>query len=432
MNYAEALEYIHGTKKYSTKPGLLRIENLLREMGDPHKKMKYVHIAGTNGKGSSTAMMGSVLIQAGYKTGLFISPYLERFNERMQINNNPISDDDLVKFTMKTKNHIADMLDKGMLHPTEFELLTAMAFDYWAANGCDFVSLEVGMGGRLDATNVIDAPEVAMIVSISFDHTHYLGNTISEIAWEKCGIVKPGTEVVCYADQPQEALDKIREICIERGAPLIVPNKEEVKIIETGLFGSRISYKGIETTVPLMGAHQVYNAIGVIEAARALARRGYNITDEIIAKGIAETKWVGRLEPICSSPYCIIDAAHNPDSVRSLAQTIDTLFKDRKIVAVMGMLADKNYALCIPEIARRCEIFVAAQPDSPRALDVNETARLAAEHCSNVFAQSSIQEAVDKAFELAGEDGMVLICGSLYLIGEAKTYIRSLKSKAVG
>ena len=178
MNYAEALEYIHGTKKYTTKPGLLRIENLLREMGDPQKKMKYVHIAGTNGKGSSTAMMASILMKAGFKTGMFISPYLERFNERMQINNVPISDDDLCIFTEKTKNHIQSMLDKGMLHPTEFELLTAMAFDYWAANGCDFVSLEVGMGGRLDATNIIDAPEVAMILSISFDHTHYLGNTL--------------------------------------------------------------------------------------------------------------------------------------------------------------------------------------------------------------------------------------------------------------
>ncbi|NLM62458.1 MAG: bifunctional folylpolyglutamate synthase/dihydrofolate synthase [Clostridiales bacterium] len=432
LNYAEALEYIHGTKKFSTKPGLLRIENLLHEMGDPHKKMKYVHIAGTNGKGSSTAMMGSILIQAGYKTGMFISPYLERFNERMQINNVPISDDELVKFTMKTKNHIQDMLDKGMLHPTEFELLTAMAFDYWAANDCDFVSLEVGMGGRLDATNVIDAPEVAMILSISFDHTRYLGNTLSEIAWEKCGIIKPGSDVVTYANQPKEALDKIREVCQERGVPLIIPDKNEVKVIESGLFGSRFTYKGIETTVPLMGEHQVYNAIGVIEAARALARRGYNITDEIIARGIAETKWVGRLEPVFDSPYCVIDAAHNPDSVNSLAKAIDTLFKDRKIVAVMGMLADKDYDVCIPEIASRAEAFVAARPDSPRALDAEETAIIAAKHCSNVFVRSSIREAVDKAFELAGKDCMVLICGSLYLIGEAKTYIRTLKTGAVG
>lgn len=432
MNYAEALEYIHGTKKFTTKPGLLRIENLLREMGDPHKGMKYVHVAGTNGKGSTTAMMGSVLMAAGYKTGMFISPYLERFNERMQINNTPISDDELVKFTLKTKNHIQHMLEKGMLHPTEFELITAMAFDYWAANECEFVSLEVGMGGRLDATNVIDAPEVAMILSISFDHTRYLGNTLSEIAWEKCGIIKPGSDVVCYANQPHQALDKIREVCGERGVPLIIPDKNEVNVIESGLFGSRISYKGIETTVPLMGEHQVYNAIGVIEASRALGRRGFNITDDIIARGIAETKWVGRLEPVFDSPYCVLDAAHNPDSVQSLTKAIDTLFKDRKIVAVMGMLADKDYAVCIPEIAKRADAFVAVRPDSPRALGEEETARIAAEYCFDVSVQHSIIDAVDKAFELAGKDRMVLICGSLYLIGEAKTYIRTLKQKAMG
>jgi len=424
LNYAEALEYIHGTKKYTTKPGLLRIENLLREMGDPQKKMKYVHIAGTNGKGSSTAMMASILMKAGFKTGMFISPYLERFNERMQINNVPISDDDLCIFTEKTKNHIQSMLDKGMLHPTEFELLTAMAFDYWAANGCDFVSLEVGMGGRLDATNIIDAPEVAMILSISFDHTHYLGNTLEEIAWEKCGIIKPGCDVVCYADQPREALETIERVCRERGVRLTVPDKKDVKIIESGIYGSRFSYRGIETTVPLMGLHQVYNAIGVIEAARALARRGYNITDDMISAGIAETKWVGRLEPVCRKPYCVIDAAHNPDAVRVLTNTVDQLFAGRRIVTVMGILADKDYMKCIPEVAKRSSVFIATTPDSPRALSAAETSNIASQYCNETYTEPSIEEAVDKAFELAGDDGMVLICGSLYVIGKAKTYIR--------
>ncbi|MGI6038618.1 MAG: bifunctional folylpolyglutamate synthase/dihydrofolate synthase [Eubacteriales bacterium] len=427
LNYTEALQYIHGTKKFSTKPGLLRIENLLNEMGNPHKSMKYVHVAGTNGKGSATSMMGSVLITAGYKTGLFISPYLERFNERMQINNTPISDDDLVRFTQKTKNHIQDMLDKGMLHPTEFELLTAMAFDYWAHNKCDFVSLEVGMGGRLDATNVIDPPEVAMIMSISFDHTRYLGDSLSQIAWEKCGIVKPGSDVVCYIHQNNEALEKIRDICEERNANFILPSEDELRVIDTGLFGSRFSYNGIETTVPLMGIHQVYNAISVIEAGRALAARGYNVTDEIIAKGIAQTQWVGRLEQVFESPYCVIDAAHNEDSVRALTTAVDKLFENREIITVMGMLADKDYEYCIPEVARRSSKFVATTPDSPRALDAKSAAEIAEKYCDDVVTEPSIEKAVDKAFEMAGENGMVLICGSLYLIGEAKTYIRGLK-----
>jgi dihydrofolate synthase/folylpolyglutamate synthase len=347
----------------------------------------------------------------------------------MQIDNIPISDKDVAKFTGKTKKHIDVMMEKGMLHPTEFELLTAMAFDYWAANGCDFVSLEVGMGGRLDATNVIDPPEVAMILSISFDHMHYLGNTLEEIAWEKCGIVKPGSDVVCYADQPQEAQETIERICRERGVNLIVPYKEDAKILDAGLFGSKFSYQGIETTVPLMGLHQVYNAIGVIEAARALAKRGFNITDEIIKTGIADTKWVGRLEPISQKPYCVIDAAHNPDAVRVLTNTVDNLFAGRRIVTVMGILADKDYAYCIPEVAKRSAVFIATTPDSPRALSAEETVKFASGHCNEIYTEQSIQSAVDKAFELAGDDAMVLICGSLYVIGEAKTYIREHKNK---
>jgi dihydrofolate synthase/folylpolyglutamate synthase len=424
LTYKEALEYIHGTKKYSTKPGLLRIENLLREMGDPHRKMKYVHIAGTNGKGSSTAMMASVLMRAGYRTGLFISPYLERFNERMQINNIPISDDDLCYFTAMTRDHIRAMVEKGMLHPTEFELVTAMAFDYWAANGCDFVSLEVGMGGRLDATNVIDPPEVAMILSISFDHTHYLGNTLSEIAREKCGIIKTGSDAVSYVYQHPEAQETIERICRERGVPLTIPSGEEIEIIDSGLYGSRFRYKGIETTVPLMGLHQVYNAVGVIEAARLLAKRGYRINDETIAEGIARTKWVGRLENVSEKPYCVIDAAHNPDAVRVLTSSMDRLFKGRRIVTVMGMLSDKDYEICIPEIAKRSSVFIAAKPDSPRALPAEETYRIALQYCDEAYVENAIEDAVDKAFSIAGDDGMVLICGSLYLIGEAKTYIR--------
>lgn len=427
MNYEEALNYIHSTKKFSTKPGLLRVENLLAEMGNPHKKMRYVHIAGTNGKGSSTAMVASVLQRAGYRTGTFVSPYLERFNERMQVDGIPITDDELAALTEKTKNHITNIVRKGIPHPTEFELLTAMAFYYWAEKGCDFVSLEVGMGGRLDATNVIDPPEVAMIMSISFDHTHYLGNTLEEIAWEKCGIIKPGSDVICYIDQEAEAYETIASITSERGANLITPYKKDIEILMEDTNGSTIKYKGLEATIPLVGLHQIYNAVSVIEACLALKERGFNITDTIIAEGLSSTKWVGRLEKISDSPLCIIDAAHNPGAVTALALSIDRLYSDKHLITVFGILADKNYEFCIPEVAKRSAIFIGTTPDSGRALEADETAKIASKYCSEVYVEPSISHAVDKAFELAGEGDMVLICGSLYVIGAAKTYIREHK-----
>ena len=425
MNYEQALDYIHGIKRFSTKPGLQRILNLLHDMGDPQRSMNYVHVAGTNGKGSTVAMCASVMRHAGYRTGEFISPFLERFNERMQINGEPIPDDKLVELTEYTKKLADGMLERGLAHPTEFEIVTAMAFKYWEQSGCDLVSLEVGMGGRLDATNVIDPPAAAIIATIAYDHCHYLGDTLTEIAYEKCGIVKPGSPVICYAEQPEEARIVIERICRERGAEFIIPDMSALEILDSGLYGTHFRYSGLETTVPLMGRHQVINALSVIEAMRAMARRGYHITDEDIALGIRNTEWVGRLEQIHSDPDCIIDAAHNPEAVRALSAAIDTLLSGRKIITVMGMLADKDYEFCIPEIAKRSSMVITTTPTSGRALPASESAEVARASCATVEAVDDICEAVDRAFELAKKGGeTVLICGSLYVIGVAKTYIR--------
>lgn len=429
MNYEQALEYIHGIKRYATKPGLERIQNLLRDMGDPQKKTSFVHVAGTNGKGSTIAMCASVMSHAGYRTGSFISPFLERFNERIQVEGQPIADDDLVELTKYTKEIADSMLERGLAHPTEFELVTAMAFKHWANTGCDTVALEVGMGGRLDATNVIDAPAVAIIATIALDHTHYLGDTLTEIAYEKCGIIKPGCPVVCYAEQSDEAKTVIERICRMRGCEFIQPDASAVEIIESGAFGTRFRYKGIETTVPLMGRHQVINSLSVIEAMRALGRSGYHITDEDIAKGIAETQWVGRLEPVHDDPYCVIDAAHNPEAVRVLAQAADSLFADKKIITVMGMLADKDYEFCIPEIAKRSYRVITTTPTSGRALPAEESAAVARQWCDNVECIDDICDAVDHAFATAKEGEMILVCGSLYVIGIAKTHIREKYGK---
>ena len=243
MNYDQALEYIHSIKRFSTKPGLQRIQNLLEEMGNPQRSMNYVHVAGTNGKGSTVAMCASVMRQAGYRTGEFISPFLERFNERMQVDGEPIPDERLVELTEYTKRLADGMLSRGLAHPTEFELVTAMAFKYWQESGCDLVSLEVGMGGRLDATNVIAPPAAAIIATIAYDHCHYLGDTLTEIAYEKCGIIKPGCPVICYAEQPEEARVVIERVCRERGAQFISPDSSELEILDSGMYGTRFRYR---------------------------------------------------------------------------------------------------------------------------------------------------------------------------------------------
>ncbi len=426
MNYTEALEYIHSTKKFSTKPGLRRIENLLHEFGDPHKKMRYIHVAGTNGKGSSTAMCTSVLEAAGYKTGSFISPFLERFNERMQINCEPISDERLVELVESTRAAVERMVARGLAHPTEFELVTAMAFKFWADEGCDFVALEVGMGGRLDATNVVDSPAAAIIGPIAFDHVHYLGESLTEIAYEKCGVIKPGSRVICYTEQPEEAAKVIRAVCAQRGAEFIRPHISKVELLAESIEGSRFVYDGLELSIPLMGRHQIRNAIGVVEAMRALRTIGVEISDETIARGLADTKWVGRLEILRREPLTIIDAAHNPNAVEALSGAIDRFLSDRKIIAVMGILADKDYAYCIPEIARRADVFVACTPTSGRALDAEDCAAVAREHCKNVEVEPDICAAVDRALALASPNDTALVCGSLYVIGVAKTHINSL------
>ncbi len=427
MTYDEAIAYIHSIKQFNTKPGLRRIENLLAELGNPEKKMRYIHIAGTNGKGSATAMCASVLKTAGYKVGSFISPFLERFNERMQVDGVPIPDDRLVTLTLRVKAAADRMMARGLQHPTEFELVTAMAFDYWASEGCDFVALEVGMGGRLDATNVIAPPDAAIIAHLDLDHCHYLGYTLTEIAYEKCGVIKRGSPVICYAQQEDEAVKVIKDVCDKRGATFIQPDAGKLQILDESIEGSKFVYDGMTVELPLMGRHQIMNALGVIEAMRALRLKGVAMDDGTIARGIKNTQWVGRMEIVRRDPMVIIDAAHNPDAVRVLTQSVDKLLKGRRLVAVMGILADKDYAYCIPEIAKRADAFVACTPTSPRALDAADCADVARAHCPHVEAMSDIAAAVDRGLELTGKDDVMLICGSLYVIGSAKAHLRSTR-----
>ena len=423
MNYEEALQYIYGLKKYQAKPRLDKIRNMLEIMGNPQNDLHYVHVGGTNGKGGTVAMCRSVMRQAGYTTGGFVSPYLQRFNERIQVNGEPIPDEDLTVLAEYIKGIGEEMLSSGLEHPTRFETITAMAFKYWHDRGCDLVGLEVGLGGKKDATNIIPAPEAVILTAVARDHTHILGNTLAEITQEKCGIIKPGSAVICYPEQAEEVFEVVREVSESTGNSLIIPAPDEAAILSSDRFGTVFQYRGIETKVPMMGRHQVLNALCVIEAMRALREKGWKISDEDIAEGIRNVEWPGRMERVSREPECILDGAHNPRAVRTLARTIDEMYPGRRIISVMGIMKDKDYHSCIPEIAGRSAAMIAVKPAAVRGLPAEICAQTAKPFCTDTRTAADIPEAVDMAFSAAGKDDLILITGSLYVVGGARTYI---------
>ncbi|MBQ7953285.1 MAG: bifunctional folylpolyglutamate synthase/dihydrofolate synthase, partial [Clostridia bacterium] len=302
MNYEESLNYIHSRNKFGIKLGLDATANLLDKIGNPHHKLKFVHIAGTNGKGSTTSYIHDILMAKGYKVGKFISPYVHSFTERIQVNNCEISKSDLAECTTVVR----DAIEKHGLTPTEFEVVTAIGLLYFERQSCDYVALEVGMGGRFDATNVIPAPLVSVITSISIDHTEYLGNTIADIAFEKCGIIKTGSKTVAYADNPEDANKVITKTACEKNVPLIITDKKNIKILRQGIDGTDFEYKNEAYHINMLGTHQVYNAVNAIEAVKLLG-----VDEEFIKKGLEITKFRGRLEIISKDPVIIEDGAHN-------------------------------------------------------------------------------------------------------------------------
>jgi dihydrofolate synthase/folylpolyglutamate synthase len=421
FSYEEALQYIHGAEKLGIKPGLKRVEAVLGQLGNPERELRFAHIAGTNGKGSTTATIASIMQAAGYKTGLFISPYLERFEERMQIDGELITPDELA-FCV---SEVRDAAERAGVIPSEFEIVTATAMLYYKRAGCDIVSLEVGLGGRFDATNVIPCPDVAVITSISLDHTKILGDTVEKIAFEKCGIIKQDGRVVLYPEQPGGVTEVVRKRAAEEGARLIIPYAAGILPGAETLDGSDFHYRGLALHTPLIGEHQLLNVSTAVEAAFVLRARGFDLPDEAIVKGVRETKFPGRFEVMRRDPVVVLDGGHNPDGVRVLRKAALQHLRTRpgRLILVMGMLADKDYKQAIPMMAAIADVFIAAPPASPRALATAEIAKTA-EICPDVREAQSIPQAVDMALSEAKPADSVLICGSLYLIGEARTYIR--------
>ncbi len=411
MNYNEALEYIHGISWTFCKPGLERTRELCDKLGNPEKKLKFVHVAGTNGKGSFCSMLDSVLREAGYRTGLYTSPYIKEFNERMRVGGENISNEKLAEITTRVRPIADSMADK----PTEFELITAIAFLYFLDSGCDIVILEAGMGGRLDSTNIIPPPYLSVITGIALDHTAFLGDTVEKIAYEKAGIIKNGSPSLFGGDDI-EAEIVIKAVADERKSNFTKSDYTKMKINSASLSGCNFDYKtrhGLELS--LLGLYQPKNASSVIEAIDILIGQGFKISEENIRRGLLLAKWPARFEIISRDPLIIFDGAHNPEGITSAKRSIKHYFGDEKVYIISGVLKDKDYNFIASELATVAERAFTLTPDNARALSAEEYAKVLSEKGVRAEAFCDIKSAFDAARAAAKKDKKALLClGSLY------------------
>ena len=388
---------------------------LLEQLGDPQKELKFVHVAGTNGKGSCAAMTASVLRAAGYRTGLFTSPYLFRFNERMQINGEPIADETLAALVTEIRPIADAMAD----HPTEFELMTAAALLWYQRERCDIVVLEVGLGGRLDATNVIAAPEAAVIMNIGLDHTAILGDTVEKIAAEKAGIIKAGCDAALY-QQSAGVEAVVREKCAEVGANLHIADFSQLVPEFDSLEGQVFSYRGVPYAIPLLGEHQLKNAAVVLEVVEILRARGWELPQDAVEHGLYAVSWPARFELVRSDPPFVVDGGHNPQCAETVAANLMRYFPDRRHVLLVGVLADKDYPALFDILDPAADAYVCVTPASGRALPAEELAEYLARYGKPVTVCGDIPAGVEAASAAAGEDGAVCAVGSLYMAGAVR------------
>lgn len=428
MNLEETLAYIHAVCWRGSVPGLERISALLERMGDPHKGLKFIHVTGTNGKGSTCAMLASVLQAAGYRTGLYTSPFIVRFNERMQVNGQQIADDELCDIT----SFVRPLADALSPHPTEFEMVTAIAMEYFARHRCDIVVCEVGMGGEFDATNVIPSPEAAVFCNIGLDHTQYLGDTIEQITATKAGIIKPGCQAVLYQQTPQVE-QIIRQRCQVLSVPLHLAGFADIHLKKADLTGQQFDWRELsDLTLPLLGQHQLHNAAVVLTTVRVLQNCGWAIDESHIRRGLAATQWPGRFQIIGRAPLFIIDGGHNPQCIQALEQNLRDYLPGRSLTVLTGVMEDKDYHCMYRSIAPYADAFVAVTPDNPRSLPAQELAAYLRSFGKPVTASGSIPEGVALARRLAGQEGVVLCYGSLYLLGDVMAALAEQTGKGDG
>ena len=430
MTYEEAKTYLADCNQYSCEFSVEPIRNLLSLLGNPQDQLTFVHIAGTNGKGSVLAYVSTVLKEAGYKVGRYISPTIFSYRERIQVNESYISREDLIRLTEKVKAAGDQLLAEGRQHPTMFEMETAIAFLYFAEQNCDLVVLEVGMGGRLDATNVIRNTKVAVLASISMDHMGFLGDTLAEIAACKAGIIKPDTTVVSMRQQP-EAMEVIRQVCQRQKADLRIADAANATDIVYGCEEQYFSYGGYDSLeIHLAGSYQIANAVLAVEAVKALIDLGYAISEEALHSGLQKASWKGRFTVLQREPYFIIDGAHNRDGARVLADSVRQYFPKKRLHYIMGVFKDKEYETIIDQMsAFDADVITVETPGNPRALPAEELAEAWKKKKTDVTFEKKIENAVRKSLEKAKKDDVILAFGSLSFLGEIVKALDTIRSE---
>lgn len=420
MTGQEAIAYMESVPWQGTRLGLDRTRELLAKLGNPERGLRFVHVAGTNGKGSTSTMLASVLQMAGYRTGLYTSPFLQVFNERMRVDGEMITDEELGTFVQQLRPVAESMEDR----PTEFEMMTAIAFLFFQSRACDIVVLEVGMGGRLDSTNVIDAPEAAVICNIGLDHVKELGDTVEKIAFEKAGIIKPGCEAVLYQPECPGVAAVVQEACEKSGVPLHTADFSAIHALEDSIHGQRFSYGDWQNLrIRLLGAHQLKNAAVVLETVEVLRGRGFSVPDDAVRGGLAAAVWPGRFEVLCTEPVFIADGGHNRQCVEAVAASLKQYFPGKQFVFIMGVLADKDYQSMIELLTPLAKRFYTLTPDSPRAMSAGQLAELLASYGKPADVCRNAADAVAKAFADVEKDDVICSVGSLYMTGEIRSAV---------
>ena len=427
MNYNECIQYLEEEVGFGSVPGLERIQALCDKLGNPEQKLSVIHVAGTNGKGSAVSMLSSILQAAGYRVGTYTSPHLERYNERFIINGKEISDTDFAKEITLMKQFCDELAAEGNPVPTLFEIVTGAAFHYFAEQNVDILILEVGLGGKYDATNIISSPLLSLIMSISIDHTDFLGSSIEEIAAEKAGIIKKNCPVVLYS-QDKIVYNIMWTVAQELNAPFYCPENAEVHISSQDLSGTvfsvkteRFDYEDLHLS--LLGSYQINNCIAVLEACTALQKQGLSLPEGSIRTGLKNACWAGRMEICGKEPTILLDGAHNVDGIFQLANSIRTYFDAKKVTLILGVLGDKEYNKMAEYILPHADTVILTEPHSERKLDVFTLARSISNHSGTIYTEKEIDAAFEKALSVTPKDGIILCCGSLYMIGAMRTYI---------
>lgn len=423
MNNSETLAYLYGLERFGMIFSLENISRLLQILGDPHRTLHVIHVGGTNGKGSVSAMMASVLQEEGYRVGLYTSPHLVSFTERIQINGTEIAWDEVVRLTNLLRSRVAE---EGIPQQfTFFDFTTALALYYFSHQEVDVSILEVGLGGRLDSTNIVH-PLITVITNVSKDHFQILGERIEDIAREKAGIVKHGVPLLTGATQP-EIISILKETCREKEAPLSLAGRDfqgEQTAPRTLDFGGR-RWQLTDIKLGVGGPFQIENAIVALGALEALEEKGYRVGEETIYRGLATVRWPGRLELVQQSPQILLDGAHNAAAARSLKEAIQEEFDYHHLYMVMGIMQDKEVSAIVETIAPLADLLITSSPHNPRAMSAQRLGEISQDYCSAITVIEDVGESVAYARGVANEDDLILVTGSLFTVGEVRDYLMS-------